>query len=298
MPLVSVIIPCYNHAKYLRQRIDSVLNQSFTDFELILLDDSSTDNSFEIMQQYAHIETVAHIITNKTNSGTPFIQWQKGLKLAKGKYIWIAESDDFASNDFLKKQLEILESNKAIGICFSASNWVDIDNKIIETPAHEAFNWLKTGNQLVIDEFTVGCPIYNASSALFRLEMVSKTNFDLITQFKFTGDWLFWVQIAKDTQVYHLGERLNFFRQHSQNVSTESNKLGLQFSEGFKVVNYIMAHHPISFFKKRKIMAKWASKVEANQFVSVKKALELLPPEVQFWYWILPVFKFLKNIKA
>lgn len=294
MPLVSVIIPCYNHAKYLRQRIDSVMHQSFTDFEVILLDDCSTDNSFEIMQEYANAEHVAHIITNKTNSGTPFIQWQKGLELAKGKYIWIAESDDFASNDFLEKQLEILENNTAIGICFSASSWVDIDNNIIETPEHEAANWLKTGNQLIIEEFTVGCPIYNASSAVFKRELVSKTNFDLITQFKFTGDWLFWVQIAKDTQVYHLGERLNFFRQHTQNVSTESNKLGLQFSEGIKVVNYILANHTVSFYKKRKIMAKWAAKVKANQSISAKKALELLPAEVKFWYWLLPIFNFFR----
>lgn len=294
MPLVSVIIPCYNHAKYLRQRIDSVLHQSFTDFEVILLDDCSTDNSFDIMQEYANSEPVAHIITNNTNSGTPFIQWQKGLKLAKGKYIWIAESDDFASNDFLEKQLEILENNTAIGICFSASSWVDIDNNIIEMPEHEAANWLKTGNQLIIEEFTVGCPIYNASSAVFKRELVSKTNFDLITQFKFTGDWLFWVQIAKDIQVYHLGKRLNFFRQHTQNVSTESNKLGLQFSEGFKVVNYILANHTVSFFKKRKIMAKWAAKVKANHSISAKKALELLPAEVQFWYWLLPIFNFFR----
>ena len=86
-PLVSVIIPNYNHQEYLKQRIDSILNQSFQDFEIILLDDKSTDNSLDILKSYAKHEKVSHLIINEKNSGSPFKQWFKGINLAKGLLI-------------------------------------------------------------------------------------------------------------------------------------------------------------------------------------------------------------------
>ena len=77
--MVSVIIPNYNHAKYLEERIDSVLNQSYKDFEVIVLDDYSTDNSKEVINKYAGHPKVSHIILNEENSGSTFKQWHKGF---------------------------------------------------------------------------------------------------------------------------------------------------------------------------------------------------------------------------
>jgi glycosyltransferase involved in cell wall biosynthesis len=112
-PLVSVIIPNYNHAAYLNERIDSVLNQTFRDFEVILLDDCSTDNSREIIESYRGHEKISQIEYNEVNSGSTFIQWKKGLDLAQGDWIWIAESDDVADEldcrEALKKIPMILE---------------------------------------------------------------------------------------------------------------------------------------------------------------------------------------------
>ena len=88
MPQVSVIIPNFNHAAYLDQRINSVLNQTYQDFEVILLDDCSTDNSKEVLLKYSDNMKVAHVIFNDKNCGSTFNQWKKGLHLAKGKYIW------------------------------------------------------------------------------------------------------------------------------------------------------------------------------------------------------------------
>lgn len=86
-PSVSVIIPNYNHALYLKQRIDSVLNQAFQAFELIILDDCSTDNSREIIEQYRDNPKVSQIIYNQENSGSVFKQWIKGIELCQGDYI-------------------------------------------------------------------------------------------------------------------------------------------------------------------------------------------------------------------
>ena len=95
MPAVSVIVPNYNHARFLRRRIDTILGQTFLDFELILLDDCSTDNSRDILTAYADDSRV-RIEFNATNSGSTFKQWNKGVRLGKGKYVRIAESDDYA----------------------------------------------------------------------------------------------------------------------------------------------------------------------------------------------------------
>jgi glycosyltransferase involved in cell wall biosynthesis len=85
--MISVIVPNYNHAKFLKERIDSILNQTIQDFELIILDDCSTDNSREIIESYRQLPNVS-IFYNSKNSGSPFKQWKKGINRAKGKYIW------------------------------------------------------------------------------------------------------------------------------------------------------------------------------------------------------------------
>ncbi|MES2796187.1 MAG: glycosyltransferase family 2 protein, partial [Bacteroidota bacterium] len=224
MPIVSVIVPCYNHGKYLKQRMESILNQTVTDFEVFILDDCSTDDSWEIAQQYTQNPKVTYVHRNEQNSGSPFIQWQKGIERAKGKYIWLAESDDYADNDFLLKHLAILEKDTSIGVSFCSSIWVDNQNDILEKPDHENIGFIESGSDLIVNEFTKGCLIYNASSAIFRKKLIQSVDFQLINSFKFTGDWLFWVQLIANTKVSRMNDRLNYFRRHTENVSTKSNK--------------------------------------------------------------------------
>jgi glycosyltransferase involved in cell wall biosynthesis len=88
---VSVVVPNYNHARFLRKRVDSILGQTFQDFELILLDDCSTDDSRSVLSKYADDPRV-RIEFNEVNSGSTFKQWNKGVWLAHGEYVWIAES--------------------------------------------------------------------------------------------------------------------------------------------------------------------------------------------------------------
>lgn len=291
MPKVSIIVPNYNHGKYLRQRLDSIFSQTITDIEVFILDDCSTDNSWEIIQEYSQKPQVNYIHRNNENSGSPFIQWQKGIQLAKGEYIWIAESDDYASEFFLEKHLEILEKDKSIGLSFCPSIWIDLNDKIIDKPSFESDAFIKAGSEMIIDDFTKGCKIYNASSALFRKNLVENVDFQLINTFRFTGDWQFWVQLIQYSNVCRIAERLNFFRRHHENVSTKSNKKGLQFSEGFKVVNYILKNYNLGFMQKHKIYMIWALKVDENKDVDKKVALSLLPNHVKFWYNFLPIIK-------
>lgn len=130
---VSVIVPNYNHEKYLRQRIESIISQTFQDFELILMDDCSTDNSRDILLSYKNKPHVTHVLLNEQNSGSPFKQWEKGILLAKGKFIWIAESDDYADSGFLENTVRLLEEHPEASICLTGSHLIDKHNTPINS---------------------------------------------------------------------------------------------------------------------------------------------------------------------
>ena len=124
-PKVSVVIPNYNHAPYLKERIDSVLNQTFQDFELIILDDCSPDNSRDIINSYASNPHVSHIVFNEVNTRNTFIQWERGVQLACGEYIWIAESDDFCKPNLLESLMKIIEKRADMSFCYTLSQHVN-----------------------------------------------------------------------------------------------------------------------------------------------------------------------------
>jgi glycosyltransferase involved in cell wall biosynthesis len=290
MPKVSVILPNYNHEKFLVQRIESILCQDFEDYELIILDDASTDGSRQIFDTYKTHEKVSHYVINERNSGSTFVQWQKGLALAKGEYIWIAESDDYADRKFLTELVENLDSNPQNGVCFSASNWIDEKGNVIHSPSHEDETDKWQGNSLIKNEFLIGNLIYNASSAVFRKSLISKVNFDETTKFKYTGDWFFWVQVSPNISITRIEKRLNFFRRHTNNVSFKSDNEGLQFVEGIKIAQYIFKTEQLSFSKKRKTMLYWAKKIATTNLANPKRVMEQMPFEIRLYFRILNLF--------
>jgi len=172
MPTVSVIVPNYCHAPYLEQRIESILQQTFQDFELILLDDCSTDGSREILERYRNHPKVSGIFYNERNSGSPFKQWKKGLSKATGDYVWIAESDDFSSPCFLERCVRILDTRPDCSIVFTSSYIVDSHSRTIREEApvkYPKHKQIRFGSRFFLYRFL--CPrntIYNAGMALVR----------------------------------------------------------------------------------------------------------------------------------
>src|ERR1700691_3837398 len=120
MPKVSVVIPNYNHARFLPRRIETVLQQTFQDFEVIFLDDCSTDSSRPILSSYAN-NPIVRIEFNSVNSGSTFKQWNKGVGLARGEYVWIAESDDYADPRFLERLVGVLDSEPEAAFAYCRS---------------------------------------------------------------------------------------------------------------------------------------------------------------------------------
>lgn len=238
MSKVSVIVPNYNHAQYLQKRIDSILDQTYIDFELIILDDASSDHSREVINQYQHHPKVKHVVFNTVNSGSTFVQWKKGLDIASGSYVWIAESDDFAKPTFLEKLVEILDQYSYVTVAFCSSNWVDANDEIILYPT-QSEQLLHEGKELVRKEFVKGNVIPNASMAVFRKSATSNVNFEDLSKFKYCGDWLFWVLLIYPAKAFQYNEALNFYRRHNQSVSSTVEKQGLFFIEGLSVLTQI-----------------------------------------------------------
>lgn len=245
--MISVIIPNYNHAPYLKQRIDSVLNQTYTDMEVIILDDKSTDNSIEIIEQYRSHPKVVQIELNKQNSGTTFKQWQKGISLAKGEYIWIAESDDYADETFLEKVVGSINKYHSVFGC--ALSQVVNENGHIKRPRTEVIEGEYCDKDTLIKKhLLLGNVIYNASTVVFRKDAIDLSIWEEVTKLKYCGDWLFWATLIMNQNqgVSEVKEYLNYFRTHSANVSNRSEQNGLTFIEGFPISKMIAKKEHIS----------------------------------------------------
>lgn len=245
MPTVSVIIPNFNHAKYLIQRIESILNQTYQDFELIILDDCSTDSSKEVIASYESHPRVSHVIYGKENSGSPFKQWKKGIDISKGTYIWLAESDDWCEPTLLETLVEGIEKDEECVISYCQSCCVNDQDKVIFQSGHSSLSEMIDGREYIQNYISVPVALYNASMALWR-----KDKFNLIPEtfmsYKFCGDWFFWIQLSRLGKVHISAKMLNYFRKHENDVSGKAYKSGLNFIEELEIVNMMYSENLIS----------------------------------------------------
>jgi glycosyltransferase involved in cell wall biosynthesis len=290
-PLVSVIVPNYNHAPYLLERLHSIINQSYTHIELIILDDFSTDQSRKVIEAFCLDKPQIKTIFNTKNSGSTFFQWKKGIEACKGEYIWIAESDDVAELGFIEKCMHRFQNNNQLGVVFAASAWIDEHSKVFHKPEHENNERFFANNNQLVKEFLRGPLIYNASSAIFRAELLKNIDFDQLTNYKYAGDWLFWSQLAKGSQALQLKERLNYFRRHTGNVSTQSDALGLNFIEGFKIVKSLFLTWDVSFLEKSKTIAFWMKKLAHSKIATIENLNKQFGLEGQCYFWLFKLLK-------
>ena len=242
--LVSVIIPNYNHASFLKQRMESIYNQTYQNFEVILLDDASVDNSLDILQQYKKHPKTAHFIINKTNSGSPFKQWKKGIELAKGQYIWIAESDDYCKETFLEEAIRSLENCHNSVLFFCQSQIIDENDNFLQgnpdfTPSkYGCIN----GEKFIKDELIFRNKITNASACVFNKKIAVKY-IDKLLDFKMAGDWMFWTYLLNEGNIFASDKKLNYFRATDQSTRIHNTiqKRTLRLIEELNVIDKIFS---------------------------------------------------------
>lgn len=241
MPKVSVIVPNYNHAQYLKQRIDSILNQSFQDFELILLDDCSTDNSCDVLLSYKDHPKISHCLINETNSGSPFKQWNKGIELSAGEYVWIAESDDWAEPDFLKCLLDQIQRHENVGFAYALARY--------QLNGEEPYKLSVSGEVVVVngldfirENLVYTNIVYNVSMCLFEKKLYYLINNSLYEKMRLCGDWYFYVLLCEKTNVLKVNKILSNYRMHDTNTSSKEEILGKSVLEGIEILDYILKY--------------------------------------------------------
>lgn len=229
-PTISVIVPNYNYGRYLELRLRSILDQTLAPTEIIILDDASTDYSLELIAAIVQQSTIPiHIVTNETNTGNTFVQWAKGLELAQGELVWIAEADDYCEPTLLETLAKEFV-DESISMAWVDSIMVDDNGRSsgFEYKNYYAKNhgdywqthFQMNGQDLIDKCLLVENVIPNASAVLFRRQAVSN-DLSMIKNYRFAGDWWFWITIAQTGNVVYHAETLNYHRRHSLSVMGE-----------------------------------------------------------------------------
>jgi glycosyltransferase involved in cell wall biosynthesis len=214
MVLVSILMPSYNHEKYLSETIGSVLNQSVKDLELIILDDFSKDNSRTIIENYQRKDNRIKAFFHSKNMGLTSTT-NDLLSKASGKFIAFIDSDDLWDKLKLEKQLAILEKNDSV-IVYCEGEIIDkhgVSTGKMFTQTAWGSNRKKSGN--IFDELMFENFIFE-SSVIYRREIAKNICFD--ERLKYISDYKFWVDLAKEHQFFFINEPLAKYRVHGKNT--------------------------------------------------------------------------------
>ncbi len=216
MPKVSVIMPCYNVEKYVGEAIESILNQTFTDFEFIIINDGSTDNTANIIRQYAKSDERIKFIDNEKNSG--FIATSNQcLDVATGEYIAKMDSDDISTPERLEKQVKFLDANPEFGM---VGCW------------YQRFGTLqdvRTLPEICLElDFIYGC---KTTIVMFRRNIIEQNNLRYDPDFFACEDYEFYSRFVQHAPIANLQEVLYLYRWHGENVSITKRQIQIENTE-------------------------------------------------------------------
>jgi glycosyltransferase involved in cell wall biosynthesis len=206
LPLITVLMPVYNGAKYLNEAIDSILNQTFSDFEFLIIDDGSTDQSIDQIMLYD--DPRIQLIKNKKNLGQSETL-NKGLSLARGEYIARMDQDDISIPERLKKQLDFMENNSDVDVCGS---WVQLMGKYngiieLETQSEEIKISLLTNQNLA------------HPAVMIRKDTLVKYDLNYNPTFTIGNDYDLWVRMFEYCSFANIPEALIKYRMHDNQYS-------------------------------------------------------------------------------
>lgn len=222
MPKVSILMTSYNHERFIRESIESILTQTFKNFELIIVDDCSTDTSLSIIKSFKDKRIVA--IQNKANQG-PEHAFEILRKKAKGKFIAIADSDNVWEKDKLQKQVNFLEKNHSYAAVFTHVSLIDeLGSPYTNTKSayYNIFNVKNRTRQEWLRYFFYNGNCLCHPSILIRKEAYQDCNMSVNGLWQLP-DLYKWIRLCLQHNIYILEEKLTNFRIHHNNISGENN---------------------------------------------------------------------------
>jgi glycosyltransferase involved in cell wall biosynthesis len=227
MPRVSVVLPNYNYAQYLKERIRSILNQTVTDFELLYLDDASTDASNEIAKQFTDDQRM-RLVLFADNAGKVYQRWNEGAALACGEWLWFAGADDTAHPRFLERMLEAADAHPTAGIIHCRMATIDSAGRLVgvqwaadpELQAHMENDYGAPGYEEAI-RLTSGCFLSSASAILLRrADFMAAGGFDV--RLWSAADWHLYLTMLQFCDIAYCSEPLVCYRAHQATVTKKT----------------------------------------------------------------------------
>ncbi len=227
-PLISVILPNYNYQRYLRERFQSILNQTEQRFELIYIDDGSSDQSNAIAEEFTSDPRVG-LTPHSDNSGKVYQRWNEGAEEAQGEWLWFAGADDAAEPQFLEKMLETVSGDKTIAIAHCRTIRMDAEGRIVADRWHgdpEVFELLSRTNVIqgtdVIGMLCGGCFLMSASAMLLKRRVFLESGgFDI--RLRQSADWDLYLNMLNGHSLAYLDSPLASYRVHNQAVTSSTN---------------------------------------------------------------------------
>jgi glycosyltransferase involved in cell wall biosynthesis len=223
-PEISVIFTSYNHKGYLFQAIESLINQTFTNFEIIIVDDCSTDGSQEILKNYTNDKRVKLFLLEK-NTGSYVNASNYGFSHSSAEFVIFAQCDDFAEKNQLFELIKYARMNKDVAVVFSSSNLVDKNGEFILCDFDIRTRYFKKfhsensiiGSSEMNNYLLNSCIIPNLSAALIKKTIFEEYNF-FSNDYLVLADWDFWLKVSTKYDFFYIRDPLNNFRQHDTTI--------------------------------------------------------------------------------
>lgn len=224
--LISVVITSYNYEKYLKDTINSVLSQIYSDWEMIVVDDASTDSSVEIIKEFAKNDSRIKLIENDTNQGLARTL-KKGIEAASGEWISILESDDMLREDYLEKKASIAANNPAIGLIFNDVELFGDESRIEEVSKkfERSAKCLTKKNypRNIFKDLIFFNRVLTLSTIMVKKENILKSNWN--TPSDKLLDWWILLHFARENEFYYIPEKLTKWRIHYGSYINKRTKL-------------------------------------------------------------------------
>ena len=278
---ISVIMSVYNQEKFLSDSIESILCQSEGNFEFLIIDDCSSDNSYDLIQNYSKKDGRIKLFKNSKNLGLTK-SLNKILKKAKGKYIARMDADDISMASRLKEELSVFKENYNIGVVFSLSQIIDAENNLV------CNKWQPKKINNILDKM----PYHNYithSSCMISHDLFKKFG-GYNEDYYLAQDWELWLRLINESvNFYCVNNVLLLFRVHDSNISNKSSKSLRDYSRNFAIAILKIRNHK----KIDAITFMLNNKVKFLEFLLL--ILNLLMPQVIFMFISVIYKKYSKN---
>jgi len=252
-PIISVIMPVYNGQKYVGEAIESILSQTYKNFEFIIIDDGSNDGTTDILKHYHKNDKRIIILQNQENKGVAYSR-NKGIATAQGKYIAVMDSDDISVDTRFDLEIDFLETHPEIGAVGSNYRKITMNGDL--TDFQTSYSLSPGINRWRLFFANQHCH----PATMIRRDLFERFRVKYDENIQYAVDYDLWFQINEVSKIANIPNILHYLRSH-KNSLTKSNPQKVQASDAAIIMNYVRKHTNLNFPDRLGIGMKYSKKI-------------------------------------